>query len=340
MRRWIRMFNKFKVMIFAVIAVSASTNVFASELLVVVKNDTTWTMKITKYKKGEIELNFDEAGGQFLINQVAEEPAVVRMAPGQEHQLFVSKGDTVTATTSGAVWNKFQSTPLYLLNDVSFDAPNHYAQITIQGQKGYLSQFASFAVEEKMIEIVKEPENQNVPVEFVAQTTALGYEGPKCESLYLANIPVKSDGANVLTHFQLRRELADEKLFYAFTTTKGLPDAPVNARFTPWAPDGDGNTVFLDRHTIACGPSEALTGFKLAYDIASSQIRFEYGCRDVNLKNLKDYETNFEDDGEGKSIFLDRHAVKCPENTVLNAFRLVPNQSNQYKYMYRCGEIG
>lgn len=309
--------SQFKSLTFLAILISSFFGTaFCSEINVHIKNDTTWTLKVTH---NGVDSRFDA---------------------GTELQLIVKQGDSLTAKTSGFVWNKLQWNPHDLTKGIDWDNQDQYAQITISGGKGKLDQFGAFVVDVKMMSTVAAIEKELVQFDIVSRFTNPTDAGPQFESLYLANIPVRSEGANVLNRFKLVRVPEENSLIYVFESTNGLKDEAVTARFTPWNEDGGGNTTFLDRHIVACEPNEAITRFQLAYDIATSQIRYEYGCRNVNLKNLTTYETEFNDDGKGKNIYLDRHDVKCPGNTVLNSFQLVRNDDQtQYKYVFKCGEI-
>lgn len=53
-----------------------------------------------------------------------------------------------------------------------------------------------------------------------------------------------------------------------------------------------------------------------------------------------DKTTPWNDEGRGRSHYLDRHLLKCNENQGLNRFRLVRNGQGQYRYVYRCCDLG
>ena len=45
--------------------------------------------------------------------------------------------------------------------------------------------------------------------------------------------------------------------------------------------------------------------------------------------------TEFNDNGGGNAIYLDRHKLQCGENEALSQFKLV-NEGTRYKYDYTC----
>lgn len=111
--------------------------------------------------------------------------------------------------------------------------------------------------------------------------------------------------------------------------------------------DGRGNTIYLDRHNVACKPTEALQGYKLS-TAPGYKIQENFDCTPVTLgdkANLVFDSTPWNDDGGGNSIFLDRHDVKCTGAFALNSFRYVLHPDyfkgdRRTHYEYQCVDTG
>jgi hypothetical protein len=108
---------------------------------------------------------------------------------------------------------------------------------------------------------------------------------------------------------------------------------------TDFNADGGGNTIFLDRHDINCD-GQPINQFKLSRNPANwNQLRYDYQCSSGgNLGQDVSKNTDFNNDGAGNTIFLDRHDIKCGSNEVLSQFKLNRNPANggQYRYDYKC----
>lgn len=103
---------------------------------------------------------------------------------------------------------------------------------------------------------------------------------------------------------------------------------------------GGGNTIFLDRHDADCGTNSVMTRLHL-YRPQWNQVAWDYSCatnsQDKKLTCRKDA-TPFNSDGNGNTIFLDRHNIKCNANEGLSQVKLVRNPQNhsQYRFEYTC----
>lgn len=99
--------------------------------------------------------------------------------------------------------------------------------------------------------------------------------------------------------------------------------------------EGKGNTVYLDRHNINCIPN-GIRGFKLVRD-GKGQYRYDYICsNNGNLDKPIDKNTDYNDDGKGNLVYLDRHNIDCGKDLALAQFKLSRNPNNQYRYDYKC----
>jgi hypothetical protein len=107
-------------------------------------------------------------------------------------------------------------------------------------------------------------------------------------------------------------------------------------RYTPANEDGSGDTNYLDRHAVDCA-GKALQYLRL-YRPSDNQIAYHYRCGERALANVTDYYTPGNDDGSGKSVYLDRHQVSCPDGDILTYIRLYRPTSSTIAYHYKCGE--
>jgi hypothetical protein len=49
--------------------------------------------------------------------------------------------------------------------------------------------------------------------------------------------------------------------------------------------------------------------------------------------------TQWDDEGRGNAVYLDRHNVQCNQNELINRFRLVRNGRGRYRYDYTCCRV-
>lgn len=109
-----------------------------------------------------------------------------------------------------------------------------------------------------------------------------------------------------------------------------------DTRFTS---DGGGNSVFLDRQRPDCGRT-AMRQFKLQRNGRGNEVKYELNC--CSLPSGFSYtittrSTEYNSDGGGNVIFLDRHDVSCPDKGFLKSFRLNRNSHHDlYRYTYSC----
>jgi hypothetical protein len=99
---------------------------------------------------------------------------------------------------------------------------------------------------------------------------------------------------------------------------------------------GGGNAIFLDRQDIKCNPGEALVSWKAASE-APNTMTFNYECAPLpGLTKCTNMYTGWNDEGGGNMVFLDRHNVACPKNSLLNRVHLVRDGNGRYRYEYTC----
>lgn len=99
--------------------------------------------------------------------------------------------------------------------------------------------------------------------------------------------------------------------------------------------EGNGDAVYLDRHKLSCYPY-GIKQFQLVRD-GKGKYRYDYLC-DPNIASdvFKDANTNFNEEGGGKSHYLDRHSLDCGQKGIISDFKLNRSGNNTYRYDYKC----
>lgn len=107
---------------------------------------------------------------------------------------------------------------------------------------------------------------------------------------------------------------------------------------TAWNDDGGGNSHFLDRHLLSCDEGNAINYFHL--ERKGNKYRYKYRCCNTQLPcNSVKKSTEFDDDGNGNTIFLDRQNIDC-DGQYINNFKLQRNNGgNKVKFTYTCCEM-
>ena len=106
---------------------------------------------------------------------------------------------------------------------------------------------------------------------------------------------------------------------------------PVEQHHTALDDAGGGNTVFLDRHGVMCPGNSVLKGFVINSNGEYGRIRITYWSQETNdlRPRIEEHHTELDDSGGGNSIYLDRHRVMCPGNSVLKGF-IINNNSDEF----------
>ena len=158
------------------------------------------------------------------------------------------------------------------------------------------------------------------------------------KSVYLDRHHLYCDSRGMRTFHLDRGSRSSMRYQYCCENLRGARGSIVQ-RYTWFNDDGNGNTVYLDRHNVDCGFRGILVGFRLQRNRQHNRIRFNFQCRQVNNKRLTcfDRTTPYTSDGGGNSVYLDRLWVSCPGGSFLNRFRLSRSQSHRdWGYRYRC----
>jgi hypothetical protein len=89
---------------------------------------------------------------------------------------------------------------------------------------------------------------------------------------------------------------------------------------------GNRKTHFLDRQTVDCGPNP-INRFHLR--TPGSKIKYNFNCAEKgNLESPQKKVTDWEDDGGGNLIFLDRLKVQCDDDSLITKFHYARNSKN------------
>ena len=152
-------------------------------------------------------------------------------------------------------------------------------------------------------------------------------------------------GNDALNQFRLaRNQPTNDKIQMLYTCASGPALGTSVPKFTPLdikraagSSEPNGNTVYLDRHEAACPFQSVMTELKL--NTNGDKWQWAYKCApSERVLTYRDVATTMNDDGGGRSEFLDRHDVKCNSNEALTKIKLVRNYptNNKYQFQYQC----
>jgi hypothetical protein len=137
-----------------------------------------------------------------------------------------------------------------------------------------------------------------------------------------------------LKKFQMQR--GGDRVRYAYKCCSGATNC--FDMQTPPQDQGTHETVFFDRLIVAPGTNRILSSFKLE-TLPDNKWRYNYRSCQIpgNLKVKAD--TGCQDAAEGNIWYLDRHKIKCKENSAIAKFKLTrpsETQKDSIKYDYTC----
>src|SRR6056300_1366186 len=145
-----------------------------------------------------------------------------------------------------------------------------------------------------------------------------------------------------LRRFQLKTvnqpDGENNTIAYEFGCLTGLGITETTGKETTLDVDGDPpHTVYLDRHTVDCD-NKPITQFRLHRNSDGDKIHYKYSCGNTIPSNsCRDVTTEYNDQGAGNVIYLNRHNVKCDEGEYLSKFRLDADDNDttgKYRYEY------
>lgn len=150
---------------------------------------------------------------------------------------------------------------------------------------------------------------------------------------------------NPINSIHLNRN-ADKIQFEYNCISGGSFDNVISGKTIP-TDAGNGDIRYLDRHNIDCSSKilnnqygGAIT--KLHYNRDDDKnIHYQYSCLPSNVPlTCRQVNTDFNDDGNGNSLYLDRHQIKCNDNEALSQFQLHRNdKGDQVQYNYTCCSV-
>jgi hypothetical protein len=89
---------------------------------------------------------------------------------------------------------------------------------------------------------------------------------------------------------------------------------------------GNRKTHFLDRQTVDCG-TNAINKFRL--QTPGTNINYVFRCAENGrLESPQEKVTDWEDDGGGNIIFLDRLNVRCGDDSLITKFHYARNNKH------------
>jgi hypothetical protein len=154
------------------------------------------------------------------------------------------------------------------------------------------------------------------------------------------NVSCNIDSLGGINGFHLKTDNDNATMQYEYKCLNGIDTSDGSDHNT--TPDVDGDpphSVYLDRHTIDCA-NKPITQFKLHRNSAGDKIHYKYHCaKGPNSSTCRDVTTEYNDQGGGNVIYLDRHAVNCNEGEYLSKFRLDADDNDttgKYRYEYKC----
>ena len=131
----------------------------------------------------------------------------------------------------------------------------------------------------------------------------------------------------------------DNTFQYQFTCANGGQLGAVSQQATPFNDEGNGNTIYLDRHNADCGSGNVMTKLHLNRS-GNGMYQWQFACAPNTQPqplNCRQTSTGMNNDGGGNSIFLDRHDIQCNSNEALSQIHLQRNSAgNQYQFEYTC----
>ena len=99
---------------------------------------------------------------------------------------------------------------------------------------------------------------------------------------------------------------------------------------------GNGKVIYLDRHNIDCNSSGGINRF--LYQDDKGKLYYKYNCASGGSLDAASTTSTTSNAGnkDASYYYLDRHEVKCPDNSVLSQFKLARPDGNNIRYDYSC----
>jgi len=155
----------------------------------------------------------------------------------------------------------------------------------------------------------------------------------------LTELNVNCEDTHGINSFHLLRNIGNEHLYYDYNCINNANPKPTQENRNTSDYYGTGQNIYLDKHNIDCN-NRPITQINLLRPNKST-LEYHYKCGNTQLRDIQNYDTGFNDYGDGENIYLDRHNVRCPDESILTQIRLVrnPANTNEIRYNYRCGRV-
>lgn len=147
-------------------------------------------------------------------------------------------------------------------------------------------------------------------------------------------------GNEAINQFQLERSSVGPQYQYRYTCSTGGLNTPISRNSTNAAENGGrGNTVYLDRQNVNCGPGHVLTYFQYA-NLPGNKSKYDFSCAPATKPlQCRQASTPLNEDGGGNAVYLDKHNVKCNADEALSQFNLINDGKGKYQYNYTCCKV-
>lgn len=105
------------------------------------------------------------------------------------------------------------------------------------------------------------------------------------------------------------------------------------------------NSLSLERHTVGCPLSAALSQFKLGTAVVGANLTtmgYAYTCPPIPSEKVgspRRYLTNSTVDGSGNARYLDRHNASCPLGSVMQSWKLSRPTMTSMAIEYWCAPL-
>jgi hypothetical protein len=156
-------------------------------------------------------------------------------------------------------------------------------------------------------------------------------------------------GAMGLTRFKLQRNWR-RQYEYAYRCCdidlNSEAHTGTTSHTTSCSSDGNGNNIYLDRHSVDCGNNKVIA-YERTHRCADPNSRGRHGhhdglqityqCRSGASNTCSDHSTACNFDGNGNTVYFDRHNVQCPtDKPLMRSFRMERCSRNTIRWKYKC----
>ena len=102
--------------------------------------------------------------------------------------------------------------------------------------------------------------------------------------------------------------------------------------------EGSGKVHYLDRPVLDCGNEKVINQFNLHRE--GDKFRYNYKCSTggAPFTGILSKNTPYNENNSGYVQYLDRHDVKCDDDSFLSYFRLLTGPNSTMRYDYRCSK--